>query len=468
MSIIMIGAKHVLCIASVWPPVVVGLWALGAQPAGAQTLAEALAGAYATNPTLSAARAELRAVNEGVPQALANWRPNVTVTGSAGKQRIDSQSGFLTNRQTTTPFEATARLIQPLYRGGRTTAATERAQHEVRAQRSTLDSVEQSILLRASTAYMDVWRDQAVVEFNINNERVIERQLEATEDRFTVGEVTRTDVAQAETRLAIATAERIAAEGALRTGRAVYEEVIGSRPGVLAPAPPVEDLPASLEDVIELAVSRNPDVLAASFAEKAARRRVREVVGELLPSVQINASLSHSEETNQRSGETDRAQILAEVTIPLYQQGAVSSRVREAKQISNQRRIEIDESRRRIEQEAISAWEGLQTARAQIRSFEWGVRAAEIALEGVRQENAVGARTILDILDAEQELLDSQVNLVRSQRDEIVAGFEVLSAIGRLSARDLNLPVEIYNPEVDYLKVRNTWFDLGEPLVSQD
>ena len=445
-----------------------GLWALGAQGAGAQTLAEALAGAYATNPTLGAARAELRAVNEGVPQALANWRPNLTLTGSAGKQRIESQSSFLSNQENTTPFEATVRLTQPLYRGGRTTAATARAEHEIRAQRSSLQSVEQSVLLRAATAHMGVWRDQAVVEFNIKNERVIDRQLEATEDRFTVGEVTRTDVAQAETRLAIATAERIAAEGALRTGRAVYEEVIGSRPGVLAPAPAVEDLPASLEDVIELAVSRNPDVLAASFAEKAARRRVREVVGELLPSVQINASLSHSEETNQRSGETDRAQILAEVTIPLYQQGAVSSRVREAKHISNQRRIEIDESRRRIEQEAISAWEGLQTSRAQIRSFESGVRAAEIALEGVRQENAVGARTILDILDAEQELLDSQVNLVRSQRDEIVAAFEVLSAIGRLSARDLDLPVDIYDPEVDYLKVRNTWFDLGEPLGSQD
>ncbi len=446
----------------------VGLWAICAQPAGAQMLAETLAKAYATNTTLRAARAELRAVNEGVPQALSDWRPNLTVTGSAGKLRIDSKASFSSTKETTTPFEATARLIQPLYRGGRTLAATERAEHEVRAQRSTLQSVEQAVLLRAVTAYMDVWRDQAVIEFNVKNEMVIERQLEATEDRFTVGEVTRTDVAQAETRLAVATADRIAAEGALRSSRAVYAEVIGSAPGVLPPPPPLVGMPASLDAVINLAVSRNPDILAASFAEKAARRRVREVVGELLPSVQINASLSHSEETNQRSGETDRAQILAEVTIPLYQQGAVSSRVREAKQISNQRRIEIDESRRRIEQEAISAWEGLQTARAQIRSFESGVRAAEIALEGVRQENAVGARTILDILDAEQELLDAQVNLVRSQRDEVIAGYQVHTAIGRLTARDLNLPVEVYDPEVDYLKVRNTWFDLGEPLTSQD
>jgi TolC family type I secretion outer membrane protein len=446
----------------------VGLWAICAQPAGAQSLSEALAQAYATNPTLRAARAELRAVNEGVPQALSNWRPNLTVTGSAGKQHIDSQASFSSTKETTTPVTATAQLIQPLYRGGRTTAATERAEHEVRSQRSTLQSVEQSVLLRAVTAYMDIWRDQAVIAFNINNERVIERQLEATEDRFTVGEVTRTDVAQAETRLAVATADRIAAEGALSSSRAVYAEVIGSVPGVLPPPLPLDGLPANLEAVTNLAVSRNPDVLAASFAEKAARRRVREVIGELLPSVQINASLSHSEETNQKSGETDRAQILAEVTIPLYQQGAVSSRVREAKQITNQRRIEVEESRRRIEQEAISAWEGLQTARAQIRSFESGVRAAEIALEGVRQENAVGARTILDILDAEQELLDAKVSLVRSQRDEIIAGYQVHSAIGRLTARDLNLQVEVYNPEVDYLKVRNTWFSLGQPISGED
>jgi TolC family type I secretion outer membrane protein len=365
--------------------VAAGLIASGGQPAGAQTLAEALAHAYATNPTLGAARAELRAVNEGVPQALANWRPDVSVTATGGQARIDSETSTTSNQETLTPLSASANVVQPLYRGGRTLAATARAEQEVQAQRATLDSVEQSVLLRAATTYMDVWRDQAVITFNENNERVIERQLEATRDRFTVGEVTRTDVAQAETRLAFATAQRIAAEGALRANQAVYEEVIGKAPGVLPPPPPLAGLPASLDEVIQISVSRNPDILAASFAEKAARHRVREVTGELYPIVEINASLSHSEESSARGSETQRAQILAEVTIPLYQQGAVSSRVREAKQISNQRRIEIEEARRRAGQESISAWEGLQTARAQIRSFESGVRAAEIALEGVRQ-----------------------------------------------------------------------------------
>ncbi len=440
---------------------IAALTATGSHRAGAQTLAEALADAYATNPTLGAARAELRAVNEGVPQALANWRPSVSVTSSLGKGRIDTETSTTSNQETLTPFAAAASVEQPLYRGGRTVAATARAEQEVLAQRATLKSVEQTVLLRAATAYMDVWRDQSVVTFNENNEKVIERQLEATRDRFTVGEVTRTDVAQAETRLALATAERIAAEGALRVSQAIYEEVTGKNPGVLPPPPPLTGLPASLDEVIELSISRNPDILAANFAEKAARHRVREVTGELYPTVDISASLSHTDESSRRDSQTQRAQILAEVFIPLYQQGAVSSRVREAKQISNQRRIQIEEARRRTGQESISAWEGLQTARAQIRSFESGVRAAEIALEGVRQENEVGARTILDILDAEQELLDSQVNLVRSQHDEIVAGFEVRAAVGQLTARELELPVEVYNPEVDYLNVRNVWFGLG-------
>ncbi|MFQ5776199.1 MAG: TolC family outer membrane protein [Kiloniellaceae bacterium] len=445
------------------PVLALGVWSACVAPARAQSLTEALAAAYTTNPTLRAARAELRAVNEGVPQALSNWRPDVTVSASGGKQNFETETSFFSAQQNTTPLEAAVTLTQPVYRGGRTIAGTQAAENDVRAQRASLTTVEQSVLLDAATAYMDVWRDQAVIEFNLSNERVIRRQLEATQDRFTVGEVTRTDVAQAETRLAVATADRIAAEGALTASRAAFEEVVGIVPEVLAPPPPLQGLPGTQEDVVALAIARNPDVLAATFAEKAARNRVREVIGELLPSVSLTATASRSEETSQRDSLTKRAQVLAQLTVPLYQQGAVSSRVREAKQISSQRRIEIEARRRRAEQEAVSAWEALLTARAQIRSFESGVRSAEIALEGVRQENLVGARTILDILDAEQELLDARVNLVRSRRDEIVAGFQVLSVIGRLTARDLKLPVAIHDPEIDYRKVRNRWFGLGAP-----
>lgn len=431
--------------------------------AQSQTLEEALAAAYGSNPTLQAGRAELRAVNEGVPQALSNWRPRVSVNASAGRQKIDSSTTFLDESDTTSPVEASAEIEQPLYRGGRTVAATERAEQLVQSQRAQLLSVEQDVLLRGVTAFMDVWRDQAELELNVNNERVLQRQLEATQDRFTVGEVTRTDVAQAETRLAVATAGRIAAEGALAASSAVFEEVIGMMPGTLEAPTDVKDLPSDLEDTVGQGTRSNPDVLSAIFSEQAAIKQVREIEGEFLPTVSLNASVSHADEVSQRESDTDRAEILAQVSVPLYQQGLVSSRVREAKQVSNQRRIQIVETRNRIEQESVSAWQALVAARAQIVSFEAGVRSARIALEGVQQEQAVGARTVLDILDAEQELLDANVNLVRSQRDEIVAAYRVLAAVGRLTAGDLRLPVEVYDPSVDYYKVRNKWFGVEAP-----
>ncbi len=445
------------------PALALGLTLALAPEAGAQTLADALSMAYTTNPTLAAARAELRAVNERVPQALSNWRPSVTLTGSAGKQRIESESTFSTVKQTTSPTEARLSVIQPIFRGGRTLADTQRSKLEVRAQRATLLSVEQDVLLRAATSYMDVWRDQAVLKLNINNEKVLERQLEASNDRFTVGEVTRTDVAQSETRLAVATAGRISAKGDLSASKAVYEEIIGAGPGQLQAPPPLAELPGTVDLSVEQAIGQNPSVLAANFIEQAAQKQVRSVIGELLPSIQLNGTLRHAEETSQKRQESDQAQILAEITVPLYQQGLVYSRVREVKQISSQRRIQVEEARRRAVQEAISAWEALQTARAQIRSFETGVRSAEIALDGVTQENAVGARTVLDILDAEQELLDSKVNLVRSQRDEVVAGFALLTATGRLNAREVGLTVEIYDPEIDYKRVKGKWIGIGAP-----
>ncbi|MHA1599866.1 MAG: TolC family outer membrane protein [Alphaproteobacteria bacterium] len=446
-----------------WLLASLGIGLLLSAPVAGQSLDETLATAYSSNPTLRAARAQLRAVNEGVPQALSNWRPSVIINGSAGRQRVESKSSFSTTQDSTTPFEATATISQPLYRGGRTIAGTARAENEILVQRANLDSVEQSVLLRAATAYMDVWRDQAVLDLNVNNERVLQRQLEATQDRFTVGELTRTDVAQSETRLAVATSGRIAAKGSLSTSRAIFQEVAGVAPTMLVAPPPLTGLPGSLDETVAAAISNNPGVRAATFAEKAAQKRVREVVGELLPTVSINASVRHSEETSQRGSQSDVARILAEVSVPLYQQGAVSSRVREAKHISNQRRLEIDEARRRQEQEAVSAWRALETARAQTLSFEAGVRSADIALEGVRQENSVGARTVLDILDAEQELLDAKVSLVRSQRDSIVTGFQVLAAAGRLLARDRGLQVDVYDPDVDYQKVRGSWFGLDAP-----
>ena len=433
---------------------------LAGQPAIAaeQSLVEALATTYRTNPTLAAARAELRAVNEQVPQALSNWRPRVTLQGDLGQQYIDNAG---VDGENTTPRSVELDVTQPLYRGGRTEAETKRAEAQVMSQRASLRDVEQQVLLQAATAYMDVWRDQSVLELNINNEQVLARQLEASQDRFEVGEVTRTDVAQSESRLARATSERIEADGNLSISRAIYQEIVGILPGILEAPPRVKHLPESLLALSTVAQEKNPLVVSSSFAEKSERANIRLQIGELLPELSLVGTLSHSEETSSAASETQRGQILARLTVPIYQQGFVSSQIREAKQRRSQRILETDEARRRAIQDSISAWEALQTARAEIASFETEVSSTELALEGVRQENAVGQRTILDILDAEQEFLDAQVNLVTARRDEIVASYQVLTAMGQMTAETLDLPVEIYNPAVDLEKVRDSWWGFG-------
>ena len=431
--------------------------------AGAQTLEEALIQAYQANPTLRAAQAELRSVNERVPQALSDYRPLLSAEGSAGQAADNREQPDDEGWENRSPLTGDLTLTQPLYRGGRTVAATERAENEVLAQRAFLAATEQDVLFDAVTAFSDVWRDQSVLQLNINNERVLARQLEATRDRFEVGEVTITDVAQSESRLSTATADRIQAAGNLTSSRAAFENVVGVFPQILnEPARP-GNLPEDQESVVTGAEGFNPAVLATQFTELAAMRAVREVEGELLPEVSLRGRVGYQHESSTRTSESSSADILGIITIPLYQQGDVSSRVREAKQVASQRRLEVREALRQAREDAISAWEDLETARAQIQAFNESVRANSIALEGVRQENEVGARTVLDVLDAEQELLDAQVNLVTAQRDEIVASYQVLSAIGRLTARDLSLPTDIYDPETDYDAVRDSWFGLTAP-----
>lgn len=434
----------------------------GGLPAAAQTLDEALVQTYQSNPTLSAARAELRAVNERVPQALSGWRPTVELQGSAG-QAYDENLRVDNANDGRSPASADLTVTQPLYRGGRTIAGTERAEQEVLAQRARLATTEQDVLLNAVTAYADVWRDQSVLQLNINNEQVLARQLEATQDRFDVGELTRTDVAQSESRLSSATADRIGAQGNLSSSRATFENVVGIVPGELVQPPLPGGLPDDLQVIVDMAESANPAVLSTSFDELAAQRSVREVEGELLPTVELQGSLGYQHERNSRTNESQSAEVLAVVRVPLYQQGAVSSRVREAKQVASQRRLQVREAIRQARDDAITAWERLLAARAQIAALEESVRANEIALEGVRQENAVGARTVLDVLDAEQELLDAQVSLVSAQRDEVVASFSVLSAIGRMTAADLGLAAAVYDPDADYRAVRESWFGLQAP-----
>jgi TolC family type I secretion outer membrane protein len=314
---------------------------------------------------------------------------------------------------------------------------------------------------------LNVWRDQSILQLTIKNEQVIARQLEASEDRFEVGEVTRTDVAQSESRLSRATAERIQAEGNLASSRAFFQRVVGVYPEILVQPDLLTGLPENLEGLIEISIREDPRILQAVYDERAAQKSVRVAEGELLPSVQLRAGLQHQDEFVNSDRTFQEARLMAELLVPLYQQGAVSSRVRQAKQIASQRRIEVDEIRLLAREDAIEAWESLQTAKAQIVSFKAQVSSTEIALEGVRQENLVGSRTVLDVLDAEQEVLDAQVSLVVANRDELLADFALKQAMGHLTAQALALPVTVYDPEADYLAVRNRWYGLDAVETSK-
>ena len=431
-------------------------------PARADPLQDALVQAYQNNPTLLAERARLRATDESVAQALSNWRPTVSISGDAGYQfRSRTTTGNNKEGDTTLPRGAQLSIDQNVYRGGRTTAATRRAENLVRSDRARLLRTEQSVILSAVTAYVGVVRDQAVLELNINNERVLRRQLEAARDRFSVGEVTRTDVAQAESRLSRATAERVRAEGDLVNSRATYKNVVGSAPGKLRATKPLNDLTANESDTVNMARERSFAVVEADFVERAARDQVDLVMGELLPTVTLSGDMARDFESINSESETDTFSLTANLSVPLYQSGSVSSRIREAKQVVAQRRNDRNRAVRDATEEGTRAWENLVTVRARMRSFTAEVRASEIALEGVQQEALVGSRTVLDVLDAEQELLDARVSLVRAERDEVVAAYQLRSAVGQLTAESLNLPVKTYDFTMNYRRVRNKWFGLG-------
>jgi outer membrane protein len=439
------------------------LWLAHAALAGgacAMTLPEALAATYNNNPTLLAQRARLRESDEGVPQALSGWRPTVQFTGSAGVQRNEATN---VQQQTLTPRSLDLNITQPLYNGGRTVAATSQAENTVRATRALTLATEQQVMLSAVTAYLDVVQNQSVLELSINNEQVLRRQLEATQDRFRVGEVTRTDVSQAEATLATATATRVQAEGTLENVRANFERFVGEPPGLLEPPTERPALPTSRAEAASLAANNNPNVISAQFNEAAARDAVRVVRGQLLPQISIVGDIGKGQEiTTQIQNRTaNTASVIARLTVPLYEGGQIYSQTRQANETVGERRSQIDDTRRTAVQTAQSDWETLQANRAQVESLIASVKANEVAYEGVQQEALVGARTVLDVLTAEQTLFTSRVGLVQAQHNEAVAEFSVAADIGRLTALDLNLPVQPYDADQHYRAVRDKWIGFG-------
>ena len=436
--------------------------------ARSESLFEALAQAYATNPTLEAARASLRATDELVPQALSDWRPQAEVLtrGTGGREERSGERVGGAKKENFGQFDAEFAVSQFLFRGGRTVANTRRAEALVEASRSDLVVSEQDTLISAATAYMNVWRDQKILGFENRNVEALREQVEAAQERFRLRQVTITDVSQTESRLARGLSDQATAQSDLATSRALYKEVVGSVPEMLEDPPPLPELPASLEDVIAIAIEDNPIVPRARQLERAERQNVRSQFGELLPEVSVGGSVAHEKKTQQDDANDD-ARVFGTVRFPIYERGLISSRVREAKQVANQRRIEIEEARRSAEAEAKDSWEAWQAAQIRIDQFTREVELTEVALQGTREEAAVGVRLVIDILDALQEVVDANSNLARAQRDEVVARLLVLRAMGVLTANKLALNVEVYDPQRHYESVRGRWYGFGEmPYIS--
>ena len=438
----------------------------GMQPVSAQTLTEALAYTYNTNPQLLAQRALLRQTDEGVPQALSNWRPTVTFTGEAGINRGSINEGAGDVFSTFKTRELNLQVTQPLYRGGRTEAQTRQAINLVQSARAQTLAVETTVFQAVAQAFFDTYRDQALVEVNRNNEAVLKKQLDATRDRFRVGEVTRTDVAQAESSLAQATANRIASEGQLEVSRAEYTRAVGHPPGRLLLAKERPVLPTTRDEALALAATDNPNVISAGFAEAAARDNIDVVRGQLLPQISIVGDLnrSFSPSITLKSAREDTGSVVAQMTMPLYEGGAIYSQTRQAEQAVGQRRSQVDDARRAAVQTATQSWETLMSARAAVASFGAAVKAAQIALEGTQQEAMVGSRTVLDVLISEQQLFTTQSQLVVAQHDAALAEFNVAAAIGRLIAPELKLPVQLYDMDAHYRGVKDRLYGFGSGL----
>jgi outer membrane protein len=430
----------------------------------AQTLTQALAETYNTNPQLLAQRALLRATDEQVPQALSFWRPQVTFAGQVGIATASLQEPIPTRQASslhaiTRPNVLQFQANQPIYRGGRTEAQTRQAINTVESTRAQTLAVETTVFQAVAMAYIDVVRDQALVEVNLNNVAVLRKQLEATQDRFRVGEVTRTDVAQAEASLAQAQGTLVTQEGQLEISRAEYVRAVGHPPGRLILPRERPALPATREEALSLAANNNFSVISATFAELAARDNIDVVRGQLLPQISVIGTLlrSYDQSVNFKGFLTNSAQITAQLTMPLYEGGAIYSQTRQAEQTVGQRRSQVDDARRAAVQTATQFWSTLQAARASISSFAAAVRAAQIALEGTQQEALVGTRTVLDVLIQNQTLLTTQSQLVTAQHDAALAEFNLAGSVGRLIAPELKLPVKLYDMERHYKEVKDKW-----------
>ncbi|WP_037456376.1 TolC family outer membrane protein [Sphingobium chlorophenolicum] len=439
------------------------LLSMSSGAAHAETLQGALAKAYRSNPTLTGARAGQRATDENVPIQKASGRPALDATGSYSESILKPTISFTSPQRT---LNANAQLSVPLYTGGSVRNGIQAAKTRVAAGQADLRGTEASVFSQVVAAYMDVIRNAAVVSLNQANVRALEVNLQATGDRFEVGDVTRTDVAQSESRLALARSDLQNAEANLITARENYIALVGEAPDNLEPPPPLPGLPATPDSAVQVALKDNPDILAAKKLREAQQFDVRAAKGTVLPTVSAFTQAGYTNYldtlTSSPTGSQINKQASAgvQLNIPFYQGGRPAAQVRRNQALESQaleREIEVE---RGVIAQTRSAYASWQASLESIQSNQKAVDAANLSLEGVRAENSVGSRTILDILNAEQEAVNAKVQLVTARRNAYVAGFSLLAAMGHAEADDLNLEVgTLYDPMVNYDRVKGKWFD---------
>jgi len=436
-----------------------------ASSAHAQSIAEALAMAYSNNPTLNAARAETRSVDENVAIAKSGLRPQVFGSADYGSQWSDTTTSFGT-RSTShlQPGGFGVTISQALFDGFKTRNNVEAARAAVLASREGLRNTEQNVLFDAASAYMNVIRDQAFAGYRAQNLEFLNELVRSERTRFEVGESTRTDVAQAEASQAGAEGQLAAARAQLQSSIAVYRQIIGADPKKLAnPSGVVRYIPGQLDRALEVAFVEHPAILATKYLVDQADWNVKSAESDLLPTVTLEGGAQRRYNQSFEGQITDSASVTAQLRVPIYQGGRVSAEVRQRKETLGQRWIEVDQSVDSVRAAVVSAYSQLQAAQASVEANNAQLRAARLALQGSVEERRVGQRTTLDVLRAQQDVINAQVSLANSERDVIVASYAAMSAVGRLNAGQLKLAVVAYDPVEHYDAVKDKWFGLRTP-----
>ncbi len=444
---------------------------IGAGPGRAETVGGALIKAYLNNPDINTQRAAVRVADENVPKANAGYLPTISAQGNAGIERADAgligPSNTVSGSATSTlyPRGYGVSVNETIFNGNKTISSIRQAESEVFGSREQLRNTEQNTLLSGVTAYMDVLRDTAILDLDRNNVQVLQEQLRETRDRFTVGEVTRTDVAQAEASLSSSQATALSAESTLEASIARYGQVIGDKPTSLAPVRPiVKPLPKTLPEAISISQVEHPAITASLHGVDAAQLQIKIAESALYPTVAVSGSITNQFDASGVPGlHVLSGQVTGQITIPIYQGGAEYAATRQAKESLSQQELQADSERLQVRAAVVTAWGANQAAVGVVRAARAAVSANEVALAGVREEAKVGQRTTLDVLNAQQALLNARVQLVSAEHDEVVDSYSLLSSVGRLNIPTLGLAVAEYDPRVHFDQVKSKWIGLRTP-----